>query len=270
MLQILTLSWQGVDKLRKLYKSLMPALEGLEWSWFIKDNGSTDGSVEEVRSWENTNIHLTAYPHNRDNYSMGMNFLFKEANPNNQDLVLTLNNDVVIKEPQSLRNMIKLMKNDIDIGLVGAKLSYSNTNIIQHCGVLFHPRYTLPFHYRSGAEEQERDCINRYYPIVTGAVALTRGDIFRELMFNEKFFWAFEDCDFAMRINHHLKKKVVYCGETNIEHEESASLKKNPVNKMFLQSNCQLFMQDWRNHIDTSLVEKYGNPKFNVYSKDCK
>ena len=37
----------------------------------------------------------------------------------------------------------------------------------------------------------------------------------------------------------------MYCGKTNVYHEESASLKKNPVNKMMMPHNVSAFRKKW-------------------------
>ena len=267
---LLTLNWNKCNTIKNLKETLIPNLENLDWHWYIKDNGSVDGSIEEINSWNNARIHLIKCAHNRDNYSQGMNILFREANPNDDDAVITLNNDIIFNGTTSINNMIDLLRHDKNIGLVGAKLNYKETDKIQHCGVLFHKINGLPYHYRANIKEEMRDRQNRMFPIITGALALTRGDIFRELMFNEKFHWCFEDCDFAMKVSFLLKKIVVCCGKTNVFHEESASLKNNPVHKMFFKHNCKLFLETWYKNINIYLDEKYNNPNHNLYINGSK
>ena len=82
MLHILTLNWNAKDKISDLYKSLLPNLEGLDYTWHIKDNASKDGSIDEIKNWNNSKINLIEYGHNRDSYAVGMNRLFKESNAN--------------------------------------------------------------------------------------------------------------------------------------------------------------------------------------------
>jgi GT2 family glycosyltransferase len=278
MLHILTLTWQGKDKISTLKESLLPALSGLDYVWHIKENGSTDGSVDQIKTWKDMNVNLIAFEHNRQNYAQGMNLLFKEASAKSDDIILTLNNDVIIKESNSLKRMVEILQNDKQLGAVGAKLNYTNTNKIQHCGVLFSSSNGLPYHYRAGVEEGDRDKLNRYYPVVTGAVSMFPADVFENCYtnasgnkgFKEEYFFAFEDVDMCMRITHNLKRKIVYCGETNIFHEESASLKKNPVHKMFFNPNCRLFLKDWHKQIDVSLSNRYDDPVYNLYRKEEK
>lgn len=272
MLHIFTLNWQGKDKISKLKTSIIPALSDIDYTWHIKDNNSTDGSVEEIKNWNDININLIEYPNNQQSYSQGMNLLFKEASPKSDDIVLTLNNDVVFNNTNSIKNMLKILLEDDNIGVLGAKLNYTNTDKLQHCGVLFHNN-GLPFHYRGGLSESHRDRRDRYYPAVTGAVSMLKADVFANCYknksgnvgFNENYFWAFEDIDMCMRAQYHLKKQNLYCGNTNIFHEESGSLKKNPVNKMFVNNNIKQFMENWHKEIDILLTKKYEDENYALY-----
>ena len=62
---------------------------------------------------------------------------------------------------------------------------------------------------------------------------------------DEGYHWAFDDVDLCLSIKYNMGKKIVYCGSTNIFHEESASLKKNQVNKLFLTHNLQHLFKKW-------------------------
>lgn len=269
MLQILTLSWNGKEKLIALKNSLLPALEGIEYKWGIKDNGSSDGSNLEVMYWNDPAVHLWECDHNRDSYSLGNNRLFDQMNVDSNDLVLLLNNDIVFQDTTSIKNMLQIIEQDIDVGVVGAKLNYiDDPSVIQHAGVLFHPaNIGTPFHYRAGKREEGIDRKNRYYPMITGAVLLTRASIFNKIRLNERLQWSWDDSDFCMAVGA-SGKKIVYCGETNILHAESASLKLNPINKLFFNQNLKIFTDRWSKKIDKTLIEKYTkDPNYALYNK---
>jgi hypothetical protein len=51
MLHILTLTWNAADKLSKLHETLIPALEGIDYKWWIKDNASKDDTVARASTW---------------------------------------------------------------------------------------------------------------------------------------------------------------------------------------------------------------------------
>jgi GT2 family glycosyltransferase len=286
---IFTLNWNGADKLEKLQPDFGPGLlnnldqlhiwkklegggrdlvEAVEYEWYIRDNGSTDKSIDLIDKW---NTYDWLFPikkfnigHNRDNFAQGMNFLFDEANPADDDLILLLNNDVEFGDDTSLLKMHNLMKKT-GAGIVGARLLYPGTNKLQHAGVIFSERYNkMPYHYRPNEESDKNAEKNRYFQSVTAAVMLIKASSFRKVNgFDPYLNWAFDDTDLTLRIGQ-AGEKIAYCGGTKIFHTESASLKLNPVNKLFLTQNVLRFRQKWdgKYKIDHDLYLK--DPNYNV------
>lgn len=246
MIHILTLTWNGLDKLKRLQVGLKKNIDSLDCKarWYIRDNGSTDGTVNWLNDWNKSfEMFSLLVEHNRDNFAKGVNSLFdKIKSESNDDFILLLNNDIEFGDDKSLFNMMKLMNNS-KIGVVGARLLYSGTDLLQHAGVIFGQRYgNMPYHYRH-REKLDKDAEkNRYFQAVTAACCLIRLKAFKRMC--ENYFWAFEDIDLFLRIGRE-GWKTAYCGETKIYHEESASLKKNPVNRMFLPQNVKLFKERW-------------------------
>ena len=273
MLNILTLTWNGCDKISKLQPSLMPALEGIDYTWFIKDNGSKDNTVAVASTWGDR-VKVLAYPDNRQNFSAGMNYCFDAAKPADKDLVMLLNNDVVFNDTTSIQKMIDIMNKDPEVGVVGARLLYSNTDKLQHAGVVFNPTYQTPMHFRAGQKSDANAEKNRLFQVVTGAVLITRAELFRNVCeknasgvkgMDENFHWAFDDVDLCLAIKYNMNKKIVYCGETNIFHEESATLKKNPTNKLFLSHNLKYMFGKWKTRytIDQDIYTR--DSQYNLY-----
>jgi GT2 family glycosyltransferase len=273
MLHILTLTWNAADKITKLHETLMPALEGIDYQWWIKDNASKDDTVARANTWGDK-VHCIAYKDNRQNFSEGCNFLFNEAKPDDNDYVMLLNNDIIFNDKDSIKNMLSIIENDNSVGAVGARLLYTNTDLIQHCGVVFNPTYRTPMHFRAGQKSDDAATRNREYQVVTGAVLVTKAEYFRKANtgtksgidgMDENYHWAFDDVDLCLSIKYNLGKKIVYCGNTNIFHEESASLKKNQVNKLFLTHNLQYLFKKWgtRYVIDQDAYTK--DSRLNLY-----
>lgn len=269
MLHILTLTWNNRDRLTKLKDSLLPSLDGLDWTWFIKDNASKDKTYEEASTWGDK-VKVINYKDNLQNFSQGMNHIFNIASPNDRDYILLLNNDVILGDTTSIKKMISLLKDDV--GAVGAKLLYTGTNKIQHAGVIF-PHHGLPLNYRRGETDDIDSSKNRYFQAITGAAMLMRADTYKNICTTNKsginglcegLIWCFDDIDACLSIVNNQKKKIVYCGETNIYHDESASLKENPVNKLFMDYNVKFFLNKWKGRY-TNDLEKYAtNSKFNL------
>lgn len=277
-LVILTLTWQAEDKLKKLKESLMPALKGIDYKWIIKDNASSDNTVNMVKDWGN-NIHVVPYKNNLQNFSEGMNYIFNEAAPDDDDMILCLNNDIIINDNKSISKMISIMDKDSSVGVVGAKLTYTNTDKLQHAGVVFNTMNHIPMHFKAKKQIDTDSCKNRLFQVVTGAVLLTKAKYYKNVChsnksgnkgMDESYHWAFDDVDMCLAINKNMDRKVVYCGETDIFHEESASLKKNPANRLFMQHNMNLLINKWHHRyiIDKNYYDK--DPKYNLYFEESK
>lgn len=271
---ILTLNWNGKDKLEKLAPTLFNSLNNIDYKWLIKDNGSNDGTIEYLNELNNSNIVPIRYRHNLDSFAQGCNFLFKEASPKENDYILLLNNDIVFNNVSSIKNMLKIINDDKNVGVVGAKLNYTNTNRLQHCGIIFdHAKHLLPWHYRINEAEDDNARKNREFNACTGAVLLVRASLYENVCttnksglkgMDEQYIWMYEDIDLNLTIKFNMNKKIVYCGETNIFHSESATLKQNPQNKLFQNHNIKLHQRKWWDvKEDYSLYVK--NPNHNLY-----
>jgi GT2 family glycosyltransferase len=262
LLHILTLNWNGKEKLKELYPSLIKSLSNIDYHWYIRDHNSNDGSQLLNDEWQNDKVSIIRYHTNKENFSQGCTWLFNEAKPSPDDYVMLLNNDVVFNDTTSISNMISLFEKDADIGVVGARLLYKDTNKLQHAGVIFVPGYKTPTHFRAHEVADDLSKQNREFQAITGAVLITKAKYFQ---MDSNLIWAFDDVDMCMTIKFDMHKKIVYCGNTNIFHEESASLKKNPVNKMFLKHNLQYFLTKWKDRYQIDQEAYITNPKHNLY-----
>lgn len=253
----------------------MPALEGIDYQWLIKDNASNDGTYDEASQW-GPNVKVIAYKNNLQNFSAGMNFLFKESGAAPQDQVLLLNNDIIINDTCSIKNMLNIINNDSSVGVVGSRLLYTDTNKLQHAGVVFDKNHKMPMHFRVNQETDAASQKNRLFQVVTGAVLMTTGECYENAYDNNKsgikgmdenYHWAFDDVDFCLSIRYNQKKKIVYCGKNNIFHEESASLKKVPANKLFMNHNRTYLLGKWngRYQFDKDIYAK--DSKYNLYKE---
>jgi GT2 family glycosyltransferase len=259
MLKIFTLHWNYLAGIQRLYESLIPALDGLDYKYYIKDNGSSDGSKEYLESIKSDKVIPYYTGHNRHNFSEGMNLLFEQSKSTDEDYILLLNNDLWIGQDNSIKNMINLMEKDPEVGVVGAKILYPDKKTITHVGVIGSNRYNgFPFHYRRGEQVGKQDDVNREFQAITGAALLTKAKYFG---LNNNLIWSFEDISFCLSVKYDYKKKVVYCGDTLFYHEESRSLQKNPVHKLFMQHNVNIFREKWTGtfKMDLELYQKDPN-----------
>lgn len=284
IIYIITLNWNGKDKLQNLWPSLYSNINFTkkEAIWYIRDNGSKDGSVEWInkdliREREVDRIlgdsFSTKIPvvvkeinHNRDNFAQGMNSLFEDFKDKitNKDFILLLNNDIKFANDTSLKSMLELMK-DPKVAVVGARLLYPDSDILQHAGVIFSNRYNKnPFHYLHKQKSNKNAENNRFFQAVTAACCLVRADVFAEVGgFDTNLRWCFDDIDLCLKIRE-KGYKIAYCGKTKIFHEESASLKKNNVHLLSMNHNVQYFKQKWLGKYDLDLEKYEKDPDYMV------
>jgi len=203
-----------------------------------------------------------------------MNYCFEEASPKDNDHVLLLNNDVIFNDSKSIKQMMSLIDKDNSIGAVGARLLYTNTDELQHAGVVFHPMHRMPMHFKAGKKTDAPAEKDRQFQVVTGAVLLTKAEYFKNACttnksgrkgMDEKYHWAFDDVDLCLCIKYNLEKNIIYCGSTNIFHEESSSLKKVPTNKLFMPNNVNLLTSKWYGRYTCDLLNYQNDKDYNLY-----
>lgn len=265
MIHVLTLSWNGLGMLKQLKPTLEDNLNkaGSDWRWYIRSNGCTDGTQNEVISWHN--VDLMNVNHNRDSFSVGVNSLFGLANPSDDDLVLLLNNDVKFKNETSISDMVSLM-DKAGAAVVGARLMFPDSgNRITHAGVVFDTtKGNMPWHHRVNEKLQPRDRVNRKFQAVTGACLLTTASAFRSVNGLEKtLIWSFDDIDYCLKLSIDQKQTIAYCGTTEIEHGTSVSLNKNPVHKLFMQHNVNYFKNKWFGKYEIDYLKYQNNINYN-------
>lgn len=261
MLHVITLTYNGLNLLEQLKGGLYNNLNELcvPYKWYIRSNGCKDNTVEEISKWKD--VEVLKSNHNLDNFAKCVNSLVKLANPADDDVLLLLNNDITFQDKVSLKNMMSLLKDDISI--VGARLLYPGTDLLQHAGVIFSTRYnSLPYHFRHKEKSNKSAEKNRYFQCVTAAVCLVKAKDFKDIGgMDEKYAWAFDDIDMALSIGN-LGKKIAYCGETSIFHHESLTVNKTSANKLFLQNNVSYFRKKWTGKYKIDHDNYLNNPNY--------
>lgn len=268
-LHILTLNWNGSNSLKKLIPSLEKVVSRVQnttdWNvnWCIRDNGSKDDSLEIIETYSKTKK-IIKEGNNLGTFSSGMNSLFESLSSQSTDMILLLNNDIEFRDEFGIVQMLELQeKTQADV--VGARLQFTGTNKLQHAGVIFSNKYNqLPFHFRPGEESDNDAKKNRWFQAVTAACCLVRADTMKAVGgFDLDFKWAFEDISLNLAIKN-MGGKIAYCGSTEISHDESVSLNKNPVHKMFMGPNVIKFREKWTGKYEIDHDKYLNDPEYNV------
>jgi GT2 family glycosyltransferase len=191
----------------------------------IVDNGSTEPDVLELyRSLERQGCAVVV-PFDRPfNFSAACNAGAAAARG---DLLLFLNNDIEIIEPDWLDELVRWSQLP-DVGIVGAKLLYPDRTI-QHAGVVF--GLGLVGHIFSRAPDGASGLFGssesyRNYLAVTGACQMMRRDVFARLGgYDERFRLSFSDvvlCMEAWKSGY----RVVFTPHARLIHHESYTRKR--------------------------------------------
>ncbi|WP_199624230.1 glycosyltransferase family 2 protein [Paenibacillus alkalitolerans] len=216
--------------------SLLQSETSYKYEIVLVDNGSSDGSVNAVRSqFPSVNIIV-----NTENVG------FSKAN--NQGIqratgryVLLLNSDTVV-EPSTLSAMIDFMDRNPDVGTSGCKLVLPDGTLDEACKRGF-PTPLASFYYAFGFsrrfpnepkynqyklshlnpnEVHEVDCL-------VGAFMIVRREVIQQIGgLDENFFMYGEDIDWCYRIKE-AGWKVVYYPKTTVIHYKGASSRRKPL-----------------------------------------
>jgi len=234
MLAVIIVSYNVVSLLRECLRSLF-ANQGIEFSTWVVDNRSRDGSAAMVRN-EFPQVNLIESPKN-GGYAYANNLALREierANPHPRH-VLLLNPDTVLP-PDALAKMVAFMEAHPEAGVAGPKLVRPDGSLDLACRrsfpspqVAFYrmiglahrfpksrrfARYNLT--YLDPDEEAEVDS-------VVGAFMLVRWQAIEQVgLLDESFFMYGEDLDWAFRIKER-GWKVLYNPAVTVLHHKGES-----------------------------------------------
>ena len=226
--------------LRRCIKSLEENTTYKNWEIIIIDNNSTE---------KLTKLYYDLLPYKIISYNEPFNFskmnnlAVKHAKG---DLLLFLNDDTKIINPNSLEEMVHLCCQK-DVGAVGAKLVFSDQTI-QHAGIIFlktgagfHPFQRI--NEKLGGYHNLMN-VTKECSAVTGACLLTKKEIFERVnQFDESFDLYYGDADLCLKIiesGYH----VLYTPHAKLLHEESYSIQKNS-DFHFAVENHHHFVEKW-------------------------
>ena len=264
MISVIIPNYEHADDLRRCVESLLYINTYKNIEIIIVENNSTSEEIfscyDELLREHPDAIRLEKWEGNF-NYSAINNYGASRAKG---ELLLLLNNDTKIIEPDSLWAMAEYAVRD-NTGAVGACLLYENKTV-QHAGIIvgIGPDRTA-VHPNSGVcfiENGYRDSIHHVqnYSAVTGACLMIKKELFDKLGgLDEKLAVAYNDVDFCLRLRRSGLLNV-YVPQALLFHYESKSRgydNKGERHERFLRES-QLFRDRWQNIIDD------GDPYYNV------
>lgn len=270
---IITTHYRNTEKFSKCLASVLEKTRGVNYNWYIWCNDPND-KVKKLMEDSvfcdgiryNDKIIPIFNDTNTGSFSSNNNQCIREgASP----YVLILNDDVDPIDTSWLYNMLKIIKEDKSVGVVGSLLLYPN-GLVQHAGVMWDERTNgLPYHIMYRQQPSDFISYDRVYQAVTGACMLFRREDWEKVGgFNEKYWYMYEDIHFCLDIKQKLNKSSVYCGTSRLIHHEgiSGQAKNNPR----AQENINLFKKYWAGKIKNDHNLYLKDKSYMLYTKKVK
>lgn len=160
------------------------------------DNGSTDDSIEFIKEVFRGNPKLKIVKNEKNyGFALGNNLGVKHAKGK---YVILLNNDIEV-EPRWMKELVKVMEADLNIGVAQSKVLYMDRLHIQTVGNLLDPAQLT---YLMGYNQEDKGQYNKVCEITfaCGAAFIVRRALINEIgLFDPKYFSYHDDCDLGWR-----------------------------------------------------------------------
>jgi GT2 family glycosyltransferase len=262
---IITPTRDGVELIKKCYDALNKNTCYPNWEWIVGDSYSQDGTVEYLKSLEDTRIKIIERGTTDGSFSSINNELAEFATG---QYYLFLNNDT---EPQKfwLFEMMFRIYDKQDVGIVGAKLLYPGGSI-QHAGISFIPngpanigREVLKS-FPGGFADYDREL-----QAVTGACMLIRAEDFNAVGgFDNIYYFCYEDVDLCLKVKYHLGKSIIYASGACVVHDESHTQKRHRTCGERQKTGIEVFKSRWTQKVLVDFIALQKDIRYGMLPPD--
>ncbi len=236
--------------------------------FIIVENNSVEPKTfeyyEELKKEKNVKV---VYFDGEYNYSAVNNFGVKSASG---DILLLLNNDVEMIEPDSIAEMVAILERE-QVGAVGAQLLFRDGEV-QHAGVIIgyggsagHIFYrTRPeFSYGNRAK-----CTANYSAVTAACLMVKKATYNKVGGFDESFAVTFNDVDFCLKIRA-LGDLIVYTPHAKFYHYESKSRGTDVTGekRLRMENEAKRLREKWP--VIYEAGDPYYNQNFTLRYFDC-
>ena len=246
---IVVLAWNGLEVTRRCVESILELTDHPDFEVIAVDNGSTDGTVEYLRSVAGIRL-----------MENGENLGFVGGNnagirASTRDVVL-LNNDTEIIQADWITRMQGLACSSADIGIVGCRLVNAEGDLV-HAGTYM----PVPSFWGQEYPGDEKD-IGQYVRdrevegVIAACVYIKRELIEKIGPLDEEYFSYFEDTDYCLKARE-AGYHVFCCGGATVKHLENTStdLNRMDFSGTFRQSR-ETFLKKWKGYYDSRYTHR--------------
>jgi len=234
----------GVSFLPAFFDSLICALPD-NAELVLVDDGSTEAVWEAVPEFP-ASCRVTRLSNDVNmGYSAAVNRAFAVASG---EIIVQLNTDLIL-DRRCIAAMIKLIEREQRVGVVGSKLVYPTTGLVQHVGMAF-GTHTKTHIYANLAANHPLCMKTRETQAVTGATVATTRRVLNLLgPLDEGYFNHNEDIEHCLIARNHGLRNFM-CSESVAHHWESQS---GPARFAQTKSSEAIFWSRWAASITVDL-----------------
>lgn len=220
-LSIIIVTWNTAKVTQKCVDSINKYLPSQEI--IVVDNGSQDNTVDILKKIKNVKIIKN---HSNLGFAKANNIGFKSVS---SDYVVFMNSDIELID-NSILAMVDYLKNHLNIGLIGPK--FLNPDLTPQASV-FPPQtvFNAFKEYWLGKKESyskytpKGDTPTKVNYLSGGCIAVSK-DFFQKIgIWNEKYFFYYEDMDLCRQVTK-SGKEIIFYPKCKIIHRHGASGKK--------------------------------------------
>jgi len=217
---IIILNWNGLADTLECLESLKK-ITYPNHKIIIIDNGSRNNEAKIIKE-KYPEIHLIKNEKN-EGFAEGNNIGIRYAQKEGADYILMLNNDTVVA-PDFLDILIDYAENHKDVGIVGPKMFYYNSDKIWFNGAKLYPLIGLFRHLESGLKDsQSKIKTPRVVDYISGSCLLIKKEVIEKIgLIYTPFFAYYEETDWCFRARRAGYKNLVI-PQSIIWHKVSAS-----------------------------------------------
>ncbi|MBU1700031.1 MAG: glycosyltransferase [Candidatus Eisenbacteria bacterium] len=236
--------YNGIAFLQSFFHSLGMALPD-QTQLILIDDASTEPVFDAVPAIPRASDVLRLRNDQNSGYSVAVNRGFEVANG---DIIVQLNTDLIL-DPNSIKAMIDLIEREPRVGIVGSKLIFPTTGLVQHVGMAF-GHHTKPHVYFELPSSHPLCKKTREVQITTGAtVGMTRAVLDQLGPLDERYFNHNEDIDHCLKARR-LGLKNFVCAQSIAYHWESQS---GPARFARVEASEASFWSTWGGAYDIDL-----------------
>ena len=251
--------FNGSPHLRTFFESLESALPAAS-ELIIVDDGSTEPVFDAVPDMTRPSRVLRLRNERNLGYSVTVNRGVAEATG---DVVVELNTDLIL-DPACITAMIDLIHREHDVGIVGSKLVFPTTGLVQHAGMAF-GNYSRPYIFSELPASHPLCGETRELQIVLGATcAVTRRVLDKIGPLDETYFNHCEDLDLCMSALWHGFRNFV-CADSVAYHWLSQS---GPARFARVKASEALFWSRWGGRYEVDLGRFVDNALDHVLERE--